>query len=135
MTALKAGISYFAVVFASGFVLGAFRVLVLAPSVGETGALAIELPVMLALSWIVCLWLVRAQEVPESTAARVVMGASAFVLLMAAEAALAVIVFGRSLMQHLAGFRVANAQIGLVAQAAFAAFPLIQLWLARRGRA
>lgn len=135
MTALKAGLSYFAIVFASGFVLGAFRVLVLTPRLGETGALAVELPVMLALSWIVCLWLVRAQAVPPTIGARILMGASAFVLLMAAEAGLAVVVFGRSLAQHLAGYRVANAQIGLIAQAAFAAFPLIQLWAARRGRA
>lgn len=41
--AAAAGIGYFGVVFAVGFVLGTARVMVVAPRLGETGAVAAEL--------------------------------------------------------------------------------------------
>jgi hypothetical protein len=129
--ALKAGVLYFAIVFAAGFGLGALRVTVIAPLLGETGAVLLELPVMLTLSWIVCAWLVRRQGVPGAAAARVAMGVSAFALLMAAEAGVSVFAFGRSLVEHFEAYRAATAQIGLAAQVAFLAFPLLQAWLRR----
>lgn len=135
VSALKAGVSYFALVFAAGFALGVMRVTIMAPRLGETGAIAFELPVMLALSWFVCAWLVRREAVLPTVPARLVMGVAAFTLLMAAEAAVAVFGFGRSLAQHLAGYRHANAQLGLAAQVAFASFPLLRLWLRPRGQA
>ncbi|MDQ7010342.1 MAG: hypothetical protein Q9M29_00840, partial [Mariprofundaceae bacterium] len=58
MKALQAGIAYFAMVFAAGFMLGIVRVMLLAPNVGETLAVAIELPIMLAVSWISCSMLI-----------------------------------------------------------------------------
>ena len=54
---LGAGLAYFAVVFAAGFVLGTLRVLVVAPHLGEIAAVVAELPIMLAVSWIICGWL------------------------------------------------------------------------------
>jgi hypothetical protein len=133
MAALKAGIAYFAIAFAAGFALGALRVTVVAPRLGEAGALWLELPVMLALSWFVCAWLVRRHDVADAFAPRLAMGAVAFALLMTAEAGVSTLVFGRSLAQHLAIYRTANGQLGLAAQVAFAGFPLVQAWL-RRGK-
>lgn len=48
MRIASAGLAYWAVVFALGFVLGTIRVLWLAPLVGLIPATALELPVMLA---------------------------------------------------------------------------------------
>jgi len=124
--ALRAGVTYFAIVFASGFVLGALRVLVIAPRLGEVGAVAAELPVMLALSWFVCRWLVRREAVAAAFGPRAAMGLVALALLLAAEAGVSILGFGRTLAGHLASYRAVGAQLGLAAQVAFAAFPLLQ---------
>ena len=54
MSVAIAAMTYFAAVFALGFALGVMRSLVVAPLTGETAAVAVELPVMIAASWIVC---------------------------------------------------------------------------------
>ncbi len=54
MRAVLAGVLYFGLVFALGFILGTLRVLVLEPRLGSTGAVLLELPVMLAASWLLC---------------------------------------------------------------------------------
>lgn len=50
---------YFAVIFAMGFVLGVIRTLVIAPRTGATVAVLMEMPLMLAASWIVAHRIVR----------------------------------------------------------------------------
>jgi hypothetical protein len=67
---LKAGAVYFTIVFAVGFLLGTVRVLVLVPRVGETAAVMIELPIILAASWITCRWLIARFSVPARPMAR-----------------------------------------------------------------
>ena len=90
MTAsLAAGCVYFAIVFAAGFLLGFARVLVVAPAVGEVSATLVELPVILAISWVACAFAGHLFHVRRSIADRCVMGIAAFGLLMAAELALA----------------------------------------------
>lgn len=123
--ALSAGALYFAVVFAAGFALGAIRGLVIAPAIGETAAVAIELPIILAISWMACHWIVARTAIAPTISARAIMGASAFTLLIAAEALLA-LGLGRSLTEHLATYRDAASLLGLTGQLAFAAFPLLQ---------
>ena len=125
--ALKAGCVYFAIVFAIGFAMGALRVLVTAPRLGETAALLAELPIMLGASWLVCGWILRRWRVGNSVAARAVMGGLAFALLMIAEAMLARFGFGRSLAVHLASYREPLALAGLAMQIVFAAIPLLRL--------
>ena len=68
--ALVAGALYFIVLFAAGFVLGALRVLWLAPQLGVLLALLIELPIMLVFAWFAALALARRCEVPPRAGPR-----------------------------------------------------------------
>lgn len=126
MGTVKAGIDYFAVVFATGFVLGTIRTMLLTPHVGELPAVGIELPIMLTESWLACGWALRRFTVSERFLPRLVMGDLAFGLLIGAETALGVLAFGRSLGEQMASYHELGAQLGLAAQVAFAAFPLIR---------
>lgn len=124
MTAIRLGVLYFAAVFAIGFVFGTFRTLVLAPRLGELAAVAIELPMMLSAAWIICGWLLRDRKASLSEATG--MAAVAFLLLMLAEAALSVVLSGRTVTEHLALYSEPAHLLGLAGQIAFASFPLIR---------
>jgi hypothetical protein len=123
-----AAIGYFVIVFSIGFLLGALRMLVVAPQLGEQLALLIELPVMLALSWIACSWIIKRFAVLRALTARFFIGGLAFALLMAAELGLSVFGFKRTIVEHFETYRAAPAIFGLLAQIVFALFPVIQLW-------
>jgi hypothetical protein len=127
-SALKAGFAYFTIVFAVGFLLGALRVLALVPRLGEALAVAIELPLMLAVSWLVCKSLITRFSVPRGLVPRIAMGGLAFGLLMVAEISVSVLGFRRTISEHLANYQTAAAAMGLLGQLAFALFPAIQSW-------
>ena len=95
-SAIKAGILYFAIVFAAGFLLGTLRLFILLPLTGEFAAVALELPVMLIISWLACRRLVARFSVPAMVSQRLAMGVLAFCLLMLAEVGLSVLEFNRS---------------------------------------
>jgi hypothetical protein len=124
--AIVAGSIYFAVTFAIAFALGVLRVLVTAPRIGETMAVALELPVILLTSWFVCGYVLRRWRVRAFWRDRLLMGAWAFGLLMVEEAAFSVLVFGKSFAAYLAAFANPLALAGLLAQIAFGAFPLLR---------
>lgn len=124
--AATGGLVYFGLVFAAGFALGTVRVLALIPRLGETMPVLIELPLMLAVSWIACRRVIARAGVPDAWAARALMGGIAFAVLMLAEFGLSVLAFGRTPAAHLALYREAPALLGLVGQIAFAIFPLVQ---------
>lgn len=128
---LRAGVAYFALVFAIGLVLGTIRVMVVIPRFGETNAVLLELPVMLAFSWIACVWLVRRFTVPPGVGQRLAMGGIAFAMLMLGEFGVSIFGFGRTLAGHLATYQEAAAQLGLAAQIGFALFPLLLASLRR----
>jgi hypothetical protein len=122
----RAGAVYFALVFALGFVLGTARVLAVAPILGETLATLVELPAMLAASWLLCGWCVRRFDVPCAGGERVAMGALAFALLMLAEFSLSSVLMDRSAAAHFARYGEIGPALGLAAQLAFAAFPVVR---------
>jgi hypothetical protein len=127
MSAVTAGIAYFAIVFGAGFVFGGVRVLYLLPAFGPVAALFIELPVMLLISWIACAVLVDRLSVASTLSARLAMGGVAFALLMAAELLVSVFLFGRSVDDHLRAYATWSAKLGLAAQLAFGVFPVLQM--------
>lgn len=124
--AISAGAVYFLLVFAAGFALGTFRVLVLLPRVGELTAVLLELPVMLVVSWVCAGWLVGRFHVPRRVADRMVMGGVGFGLLMVAEWMLAVFVFDRPLAAQLAHYVTWPGAIGLAGQVAFGVMPVLR---------
>ncbi len=121
-----AGLWWFAVIFAAGFVLGTLRALVTGPLWGEVMATVFEVPVMWALAWLSCGWLIRTHRVGPGVRPRLVMGLVFFTVLMLAEQALGVYGFGRSLAEQRAVFREVPALVGLAAQLVTAGFPLLQ---------
>ena len=125
MTALTLGLRYFAGVFAVAFLLGTIRTLWVVPAVGAMAAVAIEVPIIWAVSW----WWGRrllAREPVHAGAgagARAIMGGTAFVWLMLAELALS-LAFGRTAAEHLALMLVPAGLLGLAGQLVFAALPV-----------
>lgn len=117
---------YFAIVFALGFVFGTVRVLMTAPALGEVWATVVELPVMLAASWFACGWTIERFRVPSGAGARAGMGLMALLLLLTAETALGVIGFGRTVDMQFAQYLETGPLLGLLAQIAFASFPLMR---------
>ncbi|WP_309643468.1 hypothetical protein [Phenylobacterium sp.] len=132
MKLLLAAASYFIVVFVCAFAVGVVRVLAIAPRIGEIGAVLLEAPIVLGLSWIVCGWAVRRFSVPPKSGVRLSMGLIAFLLLMSAEAGLAVVLFGQTLETHVQSYGRAAGALGLSAQLGFAAVPWGQGVLGRR---
>ena len=130
---MLAGLAYFALVFALGFLLGTVRTIFVkdAPSGGRLLGVLVELPIMLGASWFLCRYVIRRFAVASTVAARAVMGGLAFVLLLLAELVVGALLFGRTPDQHLALYQDASFALGLVAQIAFALMPLVQLRLDR----
>ncbi|OYW56499.1 MAG: hypothetical protein B7Y80_06340 [Hyphomicrobium sp. 32-62-53] len=126
-TAVTAGLAYVAIAFAAGFALGVLRVTLIAPRLGETAAVLLELPIMLALSWLTCRWVIARWHVPASFVARATMGGLALALLLTAEAVLGTLGLGRTLAEHLASYQNLPERLGLAAQVLFGLFPLLQL--------
>jgi hypothetical protein len=125
-SSLKAGLHYFAIVFFAGFILGVLRVTTIAPWLGKTAAVAIELPLMLLISWIASRISVDRYEIAYRVSPRLAMGLVAFATLMVAEAGLSTLGFDRTLAEHFALYRTPAATLGLSAQVVFALCPLVQ---------
>lgn len=123
---IKAALAYFVTVFGLGFMLGTVRVLVIIPRIGEAAAVLLELPVMLAASWVAAGWCVRRFAVPARLSTRLAMGFLAFALVMAAELALAVLLFGQSPARYLDTYRHFAGAMGLAAQFGYALFPALR---------
>jgi hypothetical protein len=124
--ATAGGAVYFASVFLIGAGLGTGRILLLEPGLGPVLATLVELPLMIGASWLVCGWVVKRLAVPGERSARLLMGGIAFLLLMAAELALTLFVFGGSIAGHFQAYRDPAPLIGLAGQLVFAALPLVE---------
>lgn len=129
---LKAGLAYFIIVFAIGFVLGTMRVLVLVPRMGNLYAVMVELPVMLSASWFICRALIKHWQVLPGLSHRAVMGIFAFILLMTAEFFLSVALFGRTSAAYISDLITPAGGIGFAGQVVFGLWPLVQWHVSKR---
>lgn len=120
---VAAAVSYFAAVFAVAFVLGALRVTLLAPQTGPLLAVALEVPLVLALSWLVAGRVLR--RWPLALSDRLAMGGLAFVLLMLAELSLA-LTFGQTPAGFLSDFATPPGALGLAGQIGFGVIPALR---------
>ena len=118
--------AYFAIVFAFAFALGTVRVLLIAPRVGELAGAAIELPIVLAISWLISRRVMRRWQVPGDAGSRLFVGLAALAMLLAAEILLGVTLFDRDLAGQLAAMTRGSGALGLAAQIVFGLIPLVQ---------
>lgn len=115
---------YFALTFAAGFALGAVRMLIVAPRVGEVGAVLIECPFILFASFLVARW-VLSRFAPEAAAwRRVQIGLIAFAMLMIAELSMSAL-RGIGPRAFAASLLTTAGALGLAAQLLFALIPLL----------
>lgn len=121
--AIKAGLAYFVLVFGAGFVLGAVRVTLLVPRLGERIAELGEMPLMFIIILIAARFVVRRFAVPPSMPARLGSGLLALVLLLAAELVLAVVVQQRSLADYVASRDPVSGGVYLAMLVLFALMP------------
>ncbi len=123
----NAAFAYGSVVFAFGFVLGVARTFLLAPLAGSTVAVALEAPIMIAISWAISDRVSSRCRVPALAAPRLALGILAFVILQAYEFSLAIVVFGRTLPDTFASLGTAAGAIGMASQIVFATIPVLQI--------
>ncbi len=82
---LTAALLYFALTFAAGFVFGSFRLLLLAPGVGDVAAVLIESPFILLASFLIARWVLGRFAPTAGAGRRFLIGVLAFALLMGTE--------------------------------------------------
>ena len=117
------GLRYYAIVFGLAFVMGVARTMVIAPRLGATVAVLLEVPLIVAASWVTVRHLLRhcALRLPQSAT----MGAVAFTLTMGSEVILARLLRGQSVIAWAAGVMTPLGLIGLAGQIAFAVMPVL----------
>jgi hypothetical protein len=128
---LKAGVFYFALVFAAGFALGTIRTLWIVPRmrIGARAAELMEAPIMLAVSLVAAGWVARRLHVPFQLSSRLGMGCVALNLMLLAEFTLVLRLRGLSLAQYLA---MRDPISGTVYYVALGLFGIMPLLVARR---
>lgn len=103
MLALRAALAYFALVFGTGFVLGALRVTWLVPRLGVRSAELLEMPLMAIVIVLAARFVVRRFGLAPAAGLRLAVGGWAVGLLLAAELALGAVLGGQTPAQVIAG--------------------------------
>jgi hypothetical protein len=125
MRVLKAGVTYFLLVFAGGWIMGPIRELWAVPHFGPTMGLLLEAVIMLIAMIVAARWVVRWFEVPQTLPAMISMGLVALGLLVPAEIAGVVLVRSQSLQDYLASYANGPGVISLIMFLLFAAMPTL----------
>ena len=125
MRALKAGVVYFLLVFAVGWILGPIRELWAVSHFGRMAATLSEAVIMLIAMTVAARWVIRWFEVPQTLFDNLSIGLIAIGLLFPAEIVGVVWVRGLSLREYLASFVTAPGIISLLMFLVFGAMPTL----------
>ena len=124
MRALKAGVIYFLLVFAVGWILGPIRELWAVPRFGRIAAILSEAVMLLAMI-VAARWVIRRFHVSRTLPATISMGIVAIGLLLPAEIVGVHWVRGLSVRDYLTGFLTAPGVVSLLMFLLFAAMPTL----------
>jgi len=127
----RLALAYFAAVFFIGFGLGVARTLWIAPRLGERAAELLEMPVMVAATFLVARVLMR-RAAGIGIPAAVLVGLAALALLLCAELAVVAFVRGQTLADYVASRDPVSGSAYAIALLLFAAMPPVISHLARR---
>ena len=122
---MKAGVLYFALVFAAGFLLGTIRVLWITPRTGTRTAELMEAPVMVLVSLLAARWTVRRFALPSSAPTRLGTGLVALGLLLLTEFTVVLWLRGMTLRDYVANRDPVAGIAYIVALLLFALMPLL----------
>jgi hypothetical protein len=127
MSALKAALAYSLLAFAAGFALGLVRVPLLVPRLGESAAILIEAPFLVAACVLAARRTTQRFAVPPTLVARAGMGALALAPLLAIELGVPFAMYGTTPAEHLAGREPAALALFVLLLACFAFLPALLL--------
>ncbi|PSN15416.1 hypothetical protein C7271_20905 [filamentous cyanobacterium CCP5] len=127
---LKAGFSYFAIVFAAGFGLGIGRVLWAVPRFGPRTAELMEMPLMLVAIVLAAFWVCRRFAVPPRIWPRLGTGLVALGLSLLAEVSVVLQLRGLSVAEYWASRDPVSGTVYIAMLGVFAAMP----WLITSSR-
>ena len=132
MRILKAGVIYFLLLFALGWILGPIRELWAVPRFGRMTALLVEAIIMLIAMIVAAGWVTLRFDVPQTLGSTIPVGLVALAILAPAEIAGVLWVRSQSLQDYAASFVTAPGVISLVMFVLFAVMPTLVM-LVRRG--
>ena len=124
---IQAGLSYFAIVFGTGFILGAFRVSLLVPRIGERWAELAEMPLMAIVIFWAAGFILRHFEAIRSPMRALVAGLLALAMLMSAELTLATLLQEKTLGEYIGSRDKVSGSVYLALLLVFAAMPRLRL--------
>lgn len=125
---LRAGVTYFALVFGAGFLLGMVRVPLLVPRLGERWAELAEMPVMAAVIVLAAGHVLRRFPEVRTRTQSAAVGLVALWLLVSAELSLALLIQDRSLGDYVASRDPVSGSVYVALLLVYAAMP----WLRNR---
>ena len=121
---LKAGVLYFVLVFAAGFVLGTIRTLWVVPRLGVRAAELMEAPIMFGVSILAARWVVRHVGIPPLWSKRLALGCIALGLMLLVEFTVVLWIRGLTLRGYFETRDPVSGAVYFVTLGAFAVIPV-----------
>jgi hypothetical protein len=126
-TTIRAGLTYFAIVLGTGFVLGVFRVPFLVPRMGERWAELAEMPIMATVIFLAAGFILRRFPAICSPARSLAAGVLALALSVCAELGLAVVLQSQTLAEFLNSRDKVSGSVYIALLLVFAVMPRLRL--------
>jgi hypothetical protein len=122
---LKAGATYFALVFGAGFILGPIRILCIVPRFGVRIAELMEAPLVLIVIILAAKWVVRKFQVAAVVSERLAVGLLALSLMVALEFTLVLKLRGLTLTEYFRERDPVSGTVYYLMLGVFAVMPLL----------